>query len=126
VATRASKRPKSAVTTAAPGANGAAVAEVMTLAEAAAWLRVPEEGLRTDVFAGRVPARLIAGEWRLSRAALIAWLSHPEPDRPKSGAELVARIREINRNSKYKETPEEVEAFIAEVYKARKAGRAEG
>jgi len=118
------------VKTPAPGpeANGVDAREVMTLAEAAAWLRVPEEGLRADVVAGRIPARLVAGEWRFSKAALVVWFSQPEPleNRPKTGAQLVARIQEINRNSRYKETPEEVEAFIAELYKIRKSVWSEG
>ena len=121
------KPPKGAKkTTVAPAAeaNGAAgpTPENMTLAEAAAWLRVSEGGLRADAAAGRVPARFVAGEWRFNKPALVAWLSQPEspPNRPKTGAELVARVEELNRNSPYKETPEEVEAFIAELYKLRK------
>lgn len=104
-------------------ANGVVASEVMTLAEAAAWLRVPADGLRADAVAGRIPARLVAGEWRFNKPALVAWLSQPEPpsNRPKTGAELVEHIREINRRYDFKETPEEVEAFIAKMYADRKA-----
>jgi hypothetical protein len=128
MATQSITKGKSRATKPAPEADGAAAPEVMTLAEAAAWLRVPEEGLRTDVVAGRVPARLVAGEWRFNKSALVVWFGQPEPEsnRPKSGAELVARIQAINRNFPSKETQDEAEAFIAYLYKMRKTGWSEG
>lgn len=94
----------------------------MTLAEAAARLRVPEDGLKTDAEARRVSARLVAGQWRFNENSLRVWFGQAEPraNRPKTVAELVAHIQEINRNSSYKETPEEAGAFIAELYKLRK------
>lgn len=118
MATR-TKRPKAAP---APEANGTMPAEVLTLAEAAAWLRVPEAGLTADAVAGRIPARLVAGEWRFNKPALVAWLSQPEPpcDRPKTGADLVEHIRRINTGPTYAEDPEAAEAEIAELYKLRK------
>ncbi len=105
-----------------PQANGAVSTEVMTLAEAAAWLRVPEDGLTADAVAGRIPARRVAGAWRFNKAALVAWLSTPEPpsNRPKTGAELVEQMRRINTGPTYAEDPEAVEAEIAELYKLRK------
>ena len=118
---KTSKKPKPA-TKPQPEANGALAHEVMTLAEAAAWLRVSEAGLKADAVAGRVPARLVGGEWRFNKPALVAWLSVPETNsRPKTGAELVARIREVNSRNEFKETAEETEAFIAQMYADRKA-----
>jgi hypothetical protein len=63
-----------------PTANGVPTppGDVLTLAEAAAFLRVPEAGLRQDAEAGEVPGRRIAGEWRFGRAALLTWLSGAE------------------------------------------------
>ncbi|AMV30253.1 hypothetical protein VT84_38025 [Gemmata sp. SH-PL17] len=128
MSTRTSKKPKPPAIKSAPDVNGAVAvtSEVMTLAEAAMWLRVSESGLKADTIAGRVPARFVAGEWRFNKAALVAWLSQPElpSNRPKTGAELVERIREINQRSGFKETPEEAEAFIAKMYAARKADSA--
>lgn len=49
-------------------------AEVMTLAEAAAFLRLDEEQLQASAESGNPPARQIGGEWRFSRAAILAWL----------------------------------------------------
>ena len=59
-----------------PSANGvhAPAPEVLTLAEAAEFLRVAETGLLADVVAGRIPARQVAGEWRFGRAPLMVWL----------------------------------------------------
>lgn len=124
---KAQKTPKAA-SKPTPEVNGATTPEVMTLAEAAAWLRVSEQGLKADAVAGRIPARLVAGEWRFNKTALLVWFSQPEPPshHPKTGAELIARIQEINRNSPYKETPEEAEAFVAQLYKLRKTMWSEG
>lgn len=49
-------------------------AAVLTLAEAATLLRVGEDALVRLAEAGEVPGRRLAGEWRFSRAALLAWL----------------------------------------------------
>lgn len=49
--------------------------DVLTLAQAAALLRVEERVLLTLAEEGRLPARRIGAEWRFARSALIAWLS---------------------------------------------------
>jgi hypothetical protein len=123
---KTSKKPKPSAIQPKPEANGATAPENMTLTEAAAWLRVSEEGLKADAVAGRIPARQVAGEWRFNKAVLLTWFAESELNRPKTGAELVAHIQEINRNSCYEETPEEAEAFIAQLYKLRKTMWSEG
>jgi len=57
-------------------ANGVAMEDsgVMTLAEAAAFLRVSDEGLRNDAESGHVPARKMAGKWRFVKSTLLQWL----------------------------------------------------
>jgi hypothetical protein len=117
--TKATKPLKSTATKSKLETNGPVAPEVMTLAEAAMWLRVSEEGLKADAVAGRIPARQVAGEWRFNKAVLLVWFAESEK-RPKTGAELVARLREINPGPTYAEDPEEAEAFIAELYKLRK------
>ena len=52
-----------------------AEATVLTLSEAAAFLRVSEEGLTKDADAGLLPGRLVGGEWRFVKAALLNWLA---------------------------------------------------
>jgi hypothetical protein len=54
--------------------SAAQPSEVMTLAEAAAFLRLDEAQLERSAAKSEVPARRIAGQWRFSRAALLTWL----------------------------------------------------
>jgi hypothetical protein len=65
-------------------AQGAGDDEVLTLAEAAALLRLPIEAVRARAVAGDLPGRAFAEEWRFSRAALLAWLAHDVPQREYS------------------------------------------
>jgi Helix-turn-helix domain len=50
-------------------------AQVLTLEEAATFLRLDRAGLADAAARGDVPGRRILGTWRFSRAALIAWLA---------------------------------------------------
>ncbi len=54
--------------------------EVLTLAEAAAYLRVAEADVVHMVGPRGLPGRLIGSEWRFSRTALEQWLRTP-PER---------------------------------------------
>ena len=47
---------------------------VLTLTEAAAFLRVNEASLADKAAAGEVPAQQIGGEWRFLQRALVDWL----------------------------------------------------
>jgi len=57
------------------GKASASVSAVMTTDEAAALLRVPAAELERLATRGEVPARLVAGEWRFNRDALLAWIN---------------------------------------------------
>jgi excisionase family DNA binding protein len=48
--------------------------EVLTLAEAAAYLRVPDAELARMAGSQGLPGRLVGSEWRFSRAAIQDWL----------------------------------------------------
>jgi excisionase family DNA binding protein len=48
--------------------------EVMTPAEAALMLKLDEPALVDAAERGELPGRRLAGEWRFSRAAVLAWL----------------------------------------------------
>ncbi len=50
-------------------------AEVMTAVEAAALLRIDEADVLAAAQAGELPGRLIGGNWRFSRSAILSWLS---------------------------------------------------
>lgn len=89
--------------------------EIMTLAEAAKFLRVSDEGLKADAISGKVPARIVAGEWRFSRAGLLLWLGQSElaPTSAKlTGRELVEHIRKSGIPWST-ESEREAESFIA-------------
>jgi excisionase family DNA binding protein len=88
-----------------PAANGKSVAplsplDVLTLDQAAAYLQLAADVVRAEADAGRLPGRRVAGEWRFSRAALLAWLSPapaalpPTPVRPWT-AETEAEANEF-------------------------------
>jgi excisionase family DNA binding protein len=67
--------------------------EVMTVEEAALFLRVPAHALRELASAGTVPARLVGGEWRFSRAALLDWLRGSRQDERAIAATDLTAIR---------------------------------
>ncbi len=50
--------------------------DILTLAEAAEYLRIAEEKLADLAIDGGVPARRIGGEWRFLRQALDDWLRY--------------------------------------------------
>jgi excisionase family DNA binding protein len=54
--------------------------EVLTLAEAAQFLRLSQLKLRKLAQAGKVPARKVDNEWRFLKSALADWLlGKPDP-----------------------------------------------
>jgi excisionase family DNA binding protein len=57
--------------------NHIAGKEILTLAEAAAYLRASESALEQLVATDAIPARKIGGEWRFLRKALDDWLQFP-------------------------------------------------
>jgi excisionase family DNA binding protein len=65
-------------------ANGPS-GEVLTLAEAAAYLRLPESEVVRLVHSQGLPGRLIGGEGRFLKAAVQQWLSTPVPKGQSQG-----------------------------------------
>ena len=57
--------------------------EFLTVSEAAALLRVADQTVRNELAARRLPGKKIGKEWRLSRTALIAYLSTPGTPRAR-------------------------------------------
>jgi excisionase family DNA binding protein len=53
--------------------------EVLSSEQAAELLQVTPEVVRRLAARGELPGRTLAGEWRFSRAALLAWLAHGAP-----------------------------------------------
>jgi excisionase family DNA binding protein len=72
--------------------------DVLTLAEAAEYLRLPESAVSEEASAGRLVGRCVGGEWRFVRDEIVRWLRAP---------------RSTATSPDYSETPEEHEAFLA-------------
>jgi excisionase family DNA binding protein len=62
-----------------PAAAGGPPGEVLTLTEAAAYLRLPEKEVIAAATAQGLPGRLVGGEWRFLKTALQQWLSVSQP-----------------------------------------------
>jgi excisionase family DNA binding protein len=69
--------------------------EVLTLSEAAAYLRVAEQLVLELASGHELPGRRIAGEWRFLKAALQDWLRTPAP---RSGKEALLALGGIWRD----------------------------
>jgi excisionase family DNA binding protein len=55
--------------------------DVLTLEGVAELLEVASDHVAALAAAGELPGRLIGGEWRFARSAVLAWLAHaPVPD----------------------------------------------
>lgn len=52
-----------------------ATPEVLTLTEAAEFLRLSEPVVQRLALKGRIPSRVAEGEWRFLRSALLIWLA---------------------------------------------------
>jgi len=64
--------------------NNGAVAEVMTLSEAATYLRLPEDAVRTAIQDQDLPGRCVNGEWRFLKSGIQEWLLRgPKPSSNK-------------------------------------------
>lgn len=55
--------------------TSASASAVMSIDEAAAFLRIPAIELERLATRGEVPGRLVAGEWRFNRDAVLAWIN---------------------------------------------------
>ncbi|MBX9625973.1 MAG: helix-turn-helix domain-containing protein [Gemmataceae bacterium] len=89
-----------------PGVNGVALSplDVLTLAQAAAYLQLPEDAVRAEAEAGRLPGRAVGGQWRFVRDAIVGWLRTGGPKKYRPENHPVSN-----------ETPEEYEAFLATI-----------
>ena len=64
--------------------------EVLTLAEAAAYLRLPEQDVIAAACSQGLPGRLVGSEWRFLKSALQQWLSASQPTAEMRKAALLA------------------------------------
>jgi excisionase family DNA binding protein len=106
-----------------PGQQTAVVnglpAEVLTLREAAAYLRLPEADVISAIHTQRLPGRLIRGEWRFLRAAIQQWLGSGSPNPETRKAALLAAA------GSFKDDPD-LDAIVEEAMRRRGRAATEG
>ena len=95
----------------APLLNGP-VGEVMSLSEAAAYLRLPEAEVIRLVHAQGLPGRLAGTEWRFLRAAVQHWISCGSPTWETRKAAI------LEMAGKYKVDPD-LEQIVEDAYRRR-------
>ena len=103
--------PRSHAETPPKSVNGPS-GEVLTLADAAAYLRLPETEVVGMVHSQGLPGRCIAGEWRFLKSAVQHWLATASPTWETRKATI------LELAGKYKEDPD-LEEIVKEAYRRR-------
>jgi hypothetical protein len=86
--------------------------DVLTLPEAAAYLRLPEAEVVRSVQSQGLPGRCIAGEWRFLRSAIQHWLASGSPTWEMRKAEI------LDLAGKYRDDPD-LESIVEDAYRRR-------
>jgi excisionase family DNA binding protein len=81
--------------------------EVLTLEEAAEFLRVSSDAAAELANRGEMPGRCVRGEWRFLRGALEDWLRAPAPNEA-----LLAQVGVLRDD-------DSLPAVLAQIYKER-------
>lgn len=84
--------------------------DVLTLEEAALYLRVSEEDVLRMVREQGLSGRLIGAEWRFLKSALRDWLSNPSP---KSSKEALLELAGSSKDDPY------LTEIVREAYRRR-------
>jgi excisionase family DNA binding protein len=108
--TKKKPKPRPEPTPQAPLTGNGEAVEILTLAEAAAYLRLPEAEVIRLVHAQDLPGRFTGTEWRFCKSAIRDWLSKPLP-RPSKEALL-------SMAGAFKDDPD-LEAIVEEAYRRR-------
>ncbi len=104
------KKKKAPAVPTAPAAERQTTAEVFTLADAAAYLRVTEDEIIRLAQKQGLPGRLLKNEWRFLKSAIEDWLRTP----PAPGTrEAVMSVAGIWKDDPY------IEEELKEIYRRR-------
>jgi excisionase family DNA binding protein len=95
-----------------PAAVNGPPGEVLTLAEAAAYLRLPEKDVIAAASTQGLPGRLVGGEWRFLKTALQQWLSASQPTAEMRKAAQMAAVGSLQDDP-------DLEDMVEEIYRRR-------
>jgi excisionase family DNA binding protein len=95
----------------APSSVNGPASDVLSLSEAAAYLRLPEEEILRLVREQELPGRQTADGWRFWKGAIQVWLSQPVPKPKKDFWEATAGI--------FKDDPH-LDEIVKEAYRQRR------
>lgn len=109
---RTKPKQKETATTPSPALANGPSGEVLTLSEAAAYLRLPEADVLRFVDEQALPARGLQNEWRFLKAAIQQWLATGSPTWQSRKAAI------LQLAGKYKDDPD-LEKIVAEAYRQR-------
>lgn len=84
--------------------------DVLTLADAAAYLRISEDEVKNLVRYQDLPARILGEQWRFLKAAIDDWLRTPPP---RGSKEALRSVAGSWKNDPY------LEDELKEIYKRR-------
>jgi excisionase family DNA binding protein len=96
-----------------PAATNGAATEVLTLAEAAAYLRVSDADLVALVHSQGLPGRFTGSGWRFLKSAIQQWLSSP------SSTPEARKQAQLALSGKYKDDPDLMQ-ICEEAYRQRR------
>jgi excisionase family DNA binding protein len=85
--------------------------EVLTLAEAAEYLRISEEEVTDLVRSQNLPGRFTGKEWRFLKAALMGWLMTP--------AQEAGKLSFLSLAGSWKNDPD-IDEIVHEAYQRRR------
>ena len=102
-----------------PNSTNGLSGEVLTLAEAATYLRLPEAEVVRLVHAQGLPGRSVSSEWRFLKAAIQHWLATASPTWETRKAGILGLA------GKYKEDTD-LEQIVEEAYRQRGRSVTEG
>jgi excisionase family DNA binding protein len=97
----------------APANGGPPLGEVLTLPEAAAYLRLSEADVLRWVHEQGLPARQLGTEWRFCKAAIQDWLSNGAPSALQANKEAWLALAGV-----WKDDPD-LEKIVEEAYRRR-------
>jgi excisionase family DNA binding protein len=116
MAAKTKKKPKTAMANGSPEP----VREVLTLAEAAAFLRLSESAVLRLALDGRLPGRAAESQWRFLRSALRIWLAGTDFAKPSPTAAHLSDKERLLAVAGCLADDDSLEAMVEEIYRERK------